>query len=391
VVSRREAGSEHRSVWVVDELGGGGAQRSALITASAWSAQIGPAEMVAARSGSYASNLDRPIPMTFIAEDWPRLPAVLLFGWRLRRMLSGHPADVFLNGFGVSRVALALAAVSRVTGRVFVVEQNTLSVVLRTRFRSRTVRWLVRWGTGLLYRRADAIVGVSEGVSRDLEATLRLPPGSVHTIYNPVDVERIARSIDDDHTVPAELQTAFDGLARPRIITVGRLAPQKAHADLLEAFALLPESQRGSLTILGEGPLRDDLRMQATRLGITDQVWMPGFADNPWWFTARADLFCLSSHHEGHPLALLEALACGVPVVSTDCPHGPREILQDVAAARLTPLADPPALAHAITDLLARPHTQPPDLTPYHPTTIARHYARTATRSTTRQRGAEIT
>jgi glycosyltransferase involved in cell wall biosynthesis len=343
---------------LVDRLGGGGAQRSALMTASALQELGTPTMMLAALSGTYLEDVPEGVPVHLLAPSWPRLRAIGTFAWRLNRMTRVEDTDVVVtNGFGVSRIVLLARVVGLLRDvRVVVVEHSTLSVVLNERFRSRVVRAAVLVVSSWLYRRADAIVGVSEGVSRDLEATLKLPPGSVTTIYNPVDTDRIAAAINE--TVPGHLEAAFTELPRPMVITTGRLVAQKAHRDLLEAFNALPDAQRGSLVILGEGPLRGDLEQQAQSLGLADRAWMPGFVDNPWWFIARSDIFALSSHWEGHPLVLLEALCCGVPVVSTDCPHGPFEILDGVPNTRLTPVGDPDALADAIGELLTRP-TEP--------------------------------
>jgi glycosyltransferase involved in cell wall biosynthesis len=205
---------------------------------------------------------------------------------------------------------------------------------------------LTRW----LYRKADAIVGVSSGVSRDLESVLRLAPGSVTTIPNPIDVQAIRAATDQP--VPQPMRIHFEKLPRPVLITAGRLVEEKAHRDLLEAFARLPGPQRGSLVILGEGPLRQGLEDLAVLHGISERLWMPGFVDNPWWYMARSNAFVLSSHFEGFGLVLVEALACGIPVASTDCPSGPSEILSGVSGTRLTAVGDVQHLSEAIVDVL---------------------------------------
>jgi len=344
-----------RIAFLIDQLGEGGAQRSAILAAIALHEQGLPTYLLAAHSGSYADDVPQGVEVSLLAPSWPQLRAVLPFAWNLRRVASSEAIDVvFTTGFSVARITLLLKTF-RLLPRVVVVvvEQNTLSAALVDRFPSPLARWAVRVLSRWLYRRADAVVGVSDGVSRDLETTLRLPSGSVTTIYNPLDTVRVRAAIEE--TVPRHLADPFVGLERPIVITTGRLVAQKAHHDLLDAFAVLPERHRGSIVILGEGPLRDELEQQAQRLSIAGRVWMFGFVDNPWWFIARSDVFALSSHWEGFCLAIVEALACGVPVVSTDCPSGPSEILEGVPGALLTPVGDPSALAHAIEELLARP------------------------------------
>lgn len=333
--------------------------------------------MLTANGGSYASEIPEDLDVRILAPNWPSPRAVALFLLRLRRTALRHHVDaVFTNGFTVGRLALLARSFGRLRGlSVIVVERNTLSVVLDNRFPNRLLRGAIRAITRWLYRRADAIVGVSDGVSRDLEATLRLPTGSVITIRNPVDAERIATAISGP--IPEAMSHSFEALRRPVVITTGRLVTAKAHRDLLAAFARLPEPTRGSLVILGEGPLRGELEMQAQHLGIDNHIWMPGFVENPWWFMARSDVFALSSHWEGHPRVLLEALACGLRIASTDCPSGPREILADEPHARLAPVGDPNALAGAIDELLSSPleTTSSMMLDRYEPTHVAALYA----------------
>ncbi len=370
---RSDSDPEPRFLLLMNSLAGGGAERSVLLLASALSSIRSTTLMVCRHEGPYANESASSVSLEELGV-WPSPRNFITFAIHLARRVPADVARILItNGFGLNQMVLAARWSNRADERILVVERSTLSAVLVERFRSRGVRWFVRLLTRFLYRQADAIVGVSEGVARDLERTLRLPHGSVHTIYNPIDVARVRDAVEGP--VPEELSDRFLGLPRPIILTVGRLVTLKGQADLITAFAALPERQRGSLIILGEGPLRSELVKQTEQLGIADRVWMPGFVTNPWWFIGRADLFCLSSHHEGHPRVLLEALACGTPVVSTDCPHGPRETLTGVDAARLTPVADTPALTAAISDLLDERPTVNVDLTRYHPTHIAHQYA----------------
>jgi glycosyltransferase involved in cell wall biosynthesis len=146
--------------------------------------------------------------------------------------------------------------------------------------------------------------------------------------------------------------TTFDSLSTPRIVSVGRLVPQKAFHDLIHAFAKVSKRNRGSLTIFGIGPLENDLRQVAREHGVEDRVYLPGFEDNPFWYMAQAECFALSSVAEGFGLVIVEAMACGTPVVVTDCPSGPSEIVQDRINGRLVPVGEPQALAAALDETL---------------------------------------
>ena len=364
---------------LINSYAGGGAERSSLLTAASWPRGEDVCVIACLAEGPYQSEIPQRVSTTEIGV-WPSLANIAGFTRKLRTLVGVNELDaVMANGYGLNQAVLLAQLFSRLRGlSVIVVEHNTLSVALADRFPNRLMRGAVRVLTRWLYRRADAIVGVSDGVSRDLEATLSLPSGSVITIYNPVDTERITAAMTEP--VPEALSRAFEALRRPIVITTGRLVTQKAHRDLLAAFALLPEPTRGSLVILGEGPLRGDLEQQAQQLGIAERVWMPGFVENPWWLMARSDVFALSSRWEGHPRVVLEALACGIPVVSTDCPSGPRESHADKPGARLAPIGDPSALAQAIDELLSSP-TQAASgisLDGYNPSRVAARYAEVA-------------
>lgn len=207
---------------------------------------------------------------------------------------------------------------------------------------------------GYLVRRyypfADAIVAVSEDMAGNLAAIGQLPHGRVVTIYNPT----ITPDIDDLAAEPLTNPWLTDEDA-PLILAVGRLVRKKDFPNLLKAFAALRRKSQARLAILGEGKLRDELTALAERLGVADAVSMPGYAPNPYAWMARADLFVLSSRHEGLPGVLIEALACGCPVVSTDCPSGPREILDGGRFGTLVPVGDSDALAAAMDAALDRP------------------------------------
>ena len=139
----------------------------------------------------------------------------------------------------------------------------------------------------------------------------------------------------------------------PVILGAGRLAPQKDFPTLIEAFRRVSAARACRLVILGEGRLRPQLEGQVRALGLEDWVSLPGWTENPYAFMSRAALFVLSSRHEGFPGVLVEALACGCPVVSTDCPAGPSEILEDPGL--LAPVGDPEALSRIMRRALDRP------------------------------------
>jgi glycosyltransferase involved in cell wall biosynthesis len=152
----------------------------------------------------------------------------------------------------------------------------------------------------------------------------------------------------------------FNPKSVPVIMGCGRLAPQKDFATLIEAFALVRAKRPCRLLILGEGPLRPELLRIAKDRGVAADVEMPGFDANPYRFMGKCDVFVLSSLFEGSPNVIVQAMACGAPVVSTDCPSGPNEILAGVPRGKLVPVGDALRMADAISAFLdmgdGRPH-----------------------------------
>ncbi len=195
-------------------------------------------------------------------------------------------------------------------------------------------------------RRADRVLGCCDGVSHAMVEYLSLPAERVKTLRNAVDVARIeARAAEP---LPIE--------RRPGVFCVvhaGRFVPQKNQALLLRALALCPAAVE--LWLLGAGPEEAALRRLAAELSLGDRVRWLGFRENPYPFFRAADCFALSSDHEGLPNAVIEAMLCGVPVVSTDCPYGPAELIEDGLTGRLCPVGDAEALAKALRDLAAAP------------------------------------
>lgn len=230
--------------------------------------------------------------------------------------------------------------------------RNTLSDEARhaTSKRKLMLR-LARW----LYPSADAIIAVSQGVATDASRVLRLPASTFIVVRNPTLTPELRRAA----AAPVD-HPWFDPKTVPVIMGCGRLVPQKDFATLIEAFALIRAQRSCRLLILGEGPLRRDLVRLAEQRGVATDLALPGFDPNPYRFMARSDVFVLSSLFEGSPNVIVQALASGAPVVSTDCPSGPSEILAGVPRGRLVPVGDARRMASEISAILSeadgRPH-----------------------------------
>ncbi len=198
-----------------------------------------------------------------------------------------------------------------------------------------------------LYPLADAVVAVSRGVGESVRRSLRVDAERVHAIYNGVPTDRIRRLAQEKVTHPW-----FADGEPPVILSAGREAPAKDHPTLVEAFGLARREANARLVILGRhsAPYRARLKSLAREHRVEQDLGFVAFDENPYRYMRRAALFALSSRWEGLSMVILEALACGAPVVSTDAPYGPREILG--GWGNLPPVGDAPALARGLVAAL---------------------------------------
>ena len=265
--------------------------------------------------------------------------------WRYMRR---HRPQVVLSINHISN--LVLAGTWRMPGvdtRRYLSVPNTFGesgkLAQAPRRRAQKFRQIRRW-----YPKADGVIAVSDGVRDDLLNTVGLKG---------IDVTRI----DSGSVSPRALERASEPLDHPWfytdrdcpvIVTVGRLVPQKDYATLLRAFARVLSERPAKLVIVGKGREHQVLENLAATLGISRYVDFVGFQENPYPWMARADVFVLSSRWEGLVNVVMEALGLGTPVVSTDCPSGPREILADGRYGILVPMQDPEAMADGLLKTL---------------------------------------
>jgi glycosyltransferase involved in cell wall biosynthesis len=244
-------------------------------------------------------------------------------------------------------VAVVAKLLSGEATRIVVSERNHLSLAAANADR----RFVNRGDLARhFYPLADACVGVSEGVADDLSELIGLSREKIVAVKNPVVTAELASRAAEPVDHPW-----FEAGAPPVVLAAGRLTAQKDYPTLLRAVDLVRRTRPIRLLILGSGPERESLTALADALQLDDLVEFHGFAENPYAFMARASVFVLASAWEGSPNALVEAMACGCPVVSTDCPSGPAEILDDTRYGKLVPVGDSDALSRAIAELLDDP------------------------------------
>lgn len=215
--------------------------------------------------------------------------------------------------------------------------------------RSWPQRLLWRFTMRRHYPRLTRLIAVSDGVNADLCQLARLPYAQVITVRNPVLDDRMRAQAAEPLDHPW-----FGAEMAPVIVSVGRLSHSKDYATLLQAVALMT-TKTARLVILGEGGDRPVLEQQIIDLQLEDRVLLPGFVENPFPWMRAAQVFALSSVIEGSGNVLVEAMALGTPVVSTDCPSGPAEILGGGRYGSLVPMKDAPALANALDKALGQP------------------------------------
>jgi glycosyltransferase involved in cell wall biosynthesis len=263
---------------------------------------------------------------------------------KLRDYLQRARPDAVLSATHFANETACIArALARVKTRLILSEHTTLSSDIANASRFSVRSMVIRWTTRRIYPMADAIVAVSNGVADDMCRVSGLARDKVLTIYNPIDAGRLFASA----AAPLE-DPWFAAGAPPVILAIGRLETQKNFPNLLRAFAQVRAGRPARLLILGEGSERARLTSLVASLGWSEDVAMPGFVANPAAYMARSAVFAMSSNWEGMPVAQMEALTLGTPVVSTDCPSGPAEILAGGAYGEMVPMDDSEALAGAI-------------------------------------------
>jgi len=339
------------------DLSGGGAERSIINIAAGLAGRNYDVDLVVATGvGPYLDQLPPNVRFVDLKAGMPR-KSVFLLAQYLRRE---RPTALMSALDNANVVAIMARALARTSTRIVISSRNqTSSDYQQPGMRMKLHLIMVR----LTYKYADHIVAVSRGVADDLADFIGLPRQRVGVIYNPVVSEELLEKARQpvDHPWFAAGQP-------PVILSAGRLTVQKDQAMLLRAFAKVRASMPARLMILGEGTQRPALETLARELNIEDDFALPGFEENPFAYMNKAAVFALSSKYEGLPGVLIQAMASGCSVVSTDCPSGPDEILEGGKFGALVPVGDADALAEALLCVLkgnGKPPAPPEALAPF--------------------------
>ena len=327
-----------RLAFLIPDMNGGGAERVALTLIQGFVERGHEVDLVLLDArGPLLSLVPKQVRIVDLKADRMRNAVPPL----VRYLRARKPDALQASMWPVTVIAILARIVARVPVRLLVSDHSNISVQFR---RERLRIKLIGWSIRAFYPFADVRLCVSQDVAADIAAVSGLPPERFEIVHNPIE----QRATPTSPTVEGQ----WRGQGR-RILNVGALKWAKDQLLLIEAFARLHRRERVSLMILGEGELRPVLEQRIVDLGIQDAVAMPGFVLDPGPFYASADLFVLSSDFEGFANVLVEAMAAGLPVVSTNCRSGPQEVLADGEYGRLVPVGNVEALAVAMEQALA--------------------------------------
>ncbi len=275
-----------------------------------------------------------------------KLKANLIAVFRLRRLIRLEEPEIAVGMGGMTNWVLILAAgLARKNTAVIVGEHGAGALKYREDRMTSLMMRLLNW---FLYPLADRIVAISDGVRQYLVREMKVPEGKIVLIHNPVDIQRIQKlsreQVDDPWLHESDT---------PVVLWVGRMATVKGLEYLIGAFERVIKKIDARLVLVGEGPLEKAIGELVRQKGLQEKVRFAGFQSNPYRYMARSSVFAFPSLSEGFGMVLVESMACGLPVVATDCVAGPSEVLLNGKCGILVPVADEEALARGIVSLLA--------------------------------------
>lgn len=329
----------------IPSMGGGGAERVMLALASGLAEKDIQVDLVLNKvDGPYLKNASEKINIVNL--NTSRVLSSII---PLAKYLRKEKPDVILSAMNYVNIVTVLAQLANGSNtKVIVSEHNNLTETKKelSFVKGCVLTSLMKWS----YREAYRVIAVSNGVADALTNELKIDRNKFTTIYNPIFSEDLVKRSQESILHPWINNAAF-----PLVLSVGRLTSQKDFRTLIHAFKQVLEKKNCNLIILGEGELRPELEKLIKSLGLENNIQLLGFVDNPYAWMSHADLFVLSSIREGFGNVIVEAMACGTPIVSTDCPSGPSEILEDGKWGKLVPSGNSDLLAQSIIDSLDNP------------------------------------
>lgn len=362
--------SRKRLALFLPALYGGGAERVMLNLAAGIARQGHAVDLVLAQAeGPFLAEVPELVQLVELNSRHLNTSRTVASLPTLVRYLRREQPDAMFSMLHANLIALWARRLAGYPRRLVISEHNTFSH--QNLLLPKGYDWLMLQLVKRFYPWADGVVAVSDGVANDLAQVAKIRRDRIRVIYNPIVTEELRAKAK----VPLE-HPWFKINEPPVVLAVGRLTAQKDFDTLIRAFALVRRTHLARLLILGEGEQRQALEALVKRLNLEQDVGLPGFVPNPYAYMANSSLFVLSSRWEGLPTVLVEALYCGTPLIATDCPSGPREILRDGRFGQLVPVGDANCLAQAIEAGLDGkiPHPQHDSWQPFELTHVVDQY-----------------
>lgn len=332
---------------VIPNLRAGGAEKVSVNLANYWSNSGYDVEFVLMNSdGEFLTKLLSSVSVISLKSARISCSFIPL----LRYFKRCHPCVTLVHMWPLTSVTVLAWLLAGKPGKLYICEHTLLS--LHARLDLKLSLTIVRLITSFTYPLANGIVAVSSGVANDLSTLTGIKEKSIQVIHNPVVTPCTARRRSKINSFSRS--RLWNGEFRTCLVSVGSLKKTKNFSLLIEAFSKVSNQLDAGLVILGEGEERLDLELLVEQLNLQDRVYLPGYHNEPELWLSNADLFVLSSDLEGLPTVLIEALAFGLPIVSTNCQYGPKEILGSGRYGILVPVKNSSALANGILDSLSR-------------------------------------
>lgn len=294
----------------------------------------------ASKASGYAFELQQKVKVRYIGKGSVRSSIFSLS----RALKKYSPTSLISASFHANCVAIFVSIFTKTKTNFAIADHPSLDSALKEFSLIKRIMWMFL--IFILYRFADKHIAVSKGVANAMSKFGRIKMSNISILPNPVITDKIFTDAS------VKINHPFFQNNKPVFLYVGRLSYEKDVSNLLYSFKKVQESIASHLIIIGDGPDRKDLEQIAKKINISDKISFLGHQDNPYPYFLQSDLLVLSSTREGLPTVLIEALALGLKVVSTDCPSGPSEILDNGTYGTLVKLGDSNAFAESIVSTL---------------------------------------
>ena len=330
--------------FVISAMGGGGAEKVlSLILNYLDREKFSPRLILFKKEGEYLGSIPSDVEITNLNKKskWDFLK--LLF--RLRQIIKKENPDIIISFMHYTNIITVLSNLAlKNRPKVIISERNYHRMYLPCA-RAKVLRRALLYFT---YRRAFKIIAISEGIKKAIVEDIKVDESEVKVIHNPIDIKKILTLKEEN----VSHKFFRNDKKLPVLISVGRLEKEKNFPLLIRAFAIVRENRPAYLIVVGQGKLRNDLNALVRQLGLEGCVDFVGFQKNPFTWMEKADLFVLPSMWEGFGNVIIEAMACGTPVISTNCPVGPGEIIENWKNGALVKTNDAFEMSKAISELL---------------------------------------